>query len=359
MFGTITNTIQQELTYLSTILKELGFSVLQKQPHISGERKIFGSTKLVLICSDKDGNKVVAKCSRHKIGKKELRREKKIRDHIKKTPFTKDTLSMPKEIFFGTQKNYLIFITEYIEQEKIFVEYSTNKQFLMILRAFEEQESFHATTFEHSLFARLYTSVQKEGVYMKRLSKYLKNIKKYPYYKNFEKEIEQMLDFFYLNKTLINPYCLFLIHEDFVPHNFRIKDNHIYILDYSALHYGNKYESWARLINYMVIHNPELEQTLIDYIQHNRGNRDYSTLRMMRVFKIFQLLDFYSRIYSNTLGDLHTLTEVRINFWINVGIGVINDRRITKEQLAKYIETRNHLRSEEEKVRQREFAIAN
>jgi len=130
------------------------------------------------------------------------------------------------------------------------------------------------------------------------------------------------------------------------------------MLDCSSIHFGNKYEGWARFLNYMVIHNPELEQFLNEYVLKNRGTNDYLNLRLMRVYKIGYLLKYYAESLEKTTGNLNTLTLKRINFWHEVLKAVLSDTQLSKEILQDYIENRDDLRSEEEKKRQREFSVA-
>src|SRR3989344_3448998 len=99
-----------EIQKISTIIRNLGFSLDQNQPHVSGERFLMTKDKLVLVGKRaSDDLRVVVKASSHKGGEQEIRNEKK----------------------------------------KVFVEHSAEEQFFLILRAFESQEAFHATTFEH------------------------------------------------------------------------------------------------------------------------------------------------------------------------------------------------------------------
>ncbi len=130
------------------------------------------------------------------------------------------------------------------------------------------------------------------------------------------------------------------------------------MLDCSAVHFGNKYEGWARFLNYMVIHNTKLERLLFEYLRKNRSEEENKNLRLMRVYKIVQLLEYYARSSKKADGDLFTLILKRINFWHQILQLILKDEPIKDELIENYILERNNLRSEEEKNRQREFAIA-
>ena len=130
------------------------------------------------------------------------------------------------------------------------------------------------------------------------------------------------------------------------------------MLDCSSVYFGNKYEGWARFLNYMLIHNPELEKLLVAYIRDNRGKDEYLSLRLMRVYKVGELLEYYARSLPKTSDNLHVLTNVRLQFWRRVMEALLRDVPLKKEVVDQYIATRDTLRSFEEKERQREFAIA-
>ncbi|MBI2627913.1 MAG: hypothetical protein HYW71_00545 [Candidatus Niyogibacteria bacterium] len=351
--------IKAELKKISPILSRLGFELEKKQLHIGGERIILSQKKLVLLGVEKStGNHIIIKCSKFKEGIDEIKREKEVRDHLIKTKFALDELALPKEIFFGEKNGYIIFITKYIDQEKIFVEHSLPEQFFMALRALERQESFHATTYEHLNAVKNVFEVLTSQIYSERFDYFIKNINKN--YKNSEMPplFEKTREFFKKNLNIINAYSYYLIHEDLVPHNFRINNSQIHTLDCASLHYGNKYESWARFLNYMIIHNPELENKLTQYIKNSRGENEYLCLRLMRIFKITQLINYHSGLLDKIEGNFLALTKMRLNFWLKIMSQLLEDKKISAEDHSDYIQKRDVLRSEEEKERQREFAKA-
>jgi hypothetical protein len=351
--------IKLELKNISPVLSGLGFELEKKQPHIGGERMILSQKKLVLLCTEKStGNRAVAKCSKFKEGIDEIKREKEVRSHLTNVKFALDELALPKEMFFGEKNGYLIFITQYINQEKIFVGYSLLDQFFMALRALERQESFHATTYEHLNIIKNTFDVQTPQNYSEKFDYFIKNINKNCENSQISFLFEKTKKFFDENLKIIETYSYYLIHEDLVPHNFRIENLQIHTLDCASLHYGNKYESWARFLNYMTIHNPELENKLTNYIKNNRGENEYFCLRLMKIFKIAQLMNYHSGLLDKIDGNFLALTKIRLVFWSKFLSRLLEDKKISAAEHSDYIQKRNALRSEEEKERQREFAAA-
>ena len=342
---------------LGKILSPVGFTLDQEQPHMSGERFLMMKDKFVLVGKDRDEKKVIIKMANKLGGQKEIEHEKKTRDLLNSVVFANDNILFPRETFFGTEAGYMIWATEYINQEKVFVEHDLEEQFFLILRAFEEQEAFHATTFEH----------------LKSIDKFFPIFHAKAYFDEFKKfkEAVSKLNDSLLNETLnkaesllrskeknIEKYSKYLTHTDFVPHNFRVKGRTIYMLDLSAVHFGNKYEGWARFLNYMIIHNPELERLLVKYVKENRDREDYENLHAMRIYKLGFLLHFYATSLTKTEGDLKELTERRINFWHKIMKYMLEDKDIPQNLIEEYKGERDSLRSDEEKKRQREFAVA-
>jgi hypothetical protein len=127
--------------------------------------------------------------------------------------------------------------------------------------------------------------------------------------------------------------------------------------NYATVHFGNKYEGWARFLNFMMIHSPELEKLLIKYIRDSRGENEYLSLRLMRAYKIVFLIDFYARSLPKTTANLHTLTLARIAYWHGALNSILKDEPLPKEVVDQYVKTRNSLRTEEEKTRQKDFNL--
>jgi hypothetical protein len=160
------------------------------------------------------------------------------------------------------------------------------------------------------------------------------------------------------HRVVLERYSNFLTHTDFVPHNMRVHNRAIYLLDQTAIEFANKYEGWARFLNYMIVHNPELERLLSEYVRKMRGADEYLDLRLMRAYKAGFLLHFYQQSLRKTEGKLKELTEERIALWSHILDALIAGKDIPREVVEIYIKKRNDLRSEDEKQRQREFAVA-
>ena len=351
--------IKKEMDKLSGILSNLNFSLDEIQPHISGERFLMARNKMVLVGKrNYDNLKVIIKSSNNQDGQKEIINEKKARDILQNLSFTRETILFPREIFFGKKDNYLFWITKYIEQEKVFVEHSLEEQFFLILKAFESQEAFHANTFEHLRKVSSVFPVFYGREYFKEFEKFKESFaQNYPDLE-IQKTIGLALQVLVRYKKEIDTFCGYLTHTDFVPHNFRVKNKDIYMLDCSAVQFGNKYESWARFLNYMIIHNPPLEKILVQYIKENRDKIDYINLYLMRIYKIGFLLQYYSISTNKTFGNLKKLTEERINFWHQILKSIIKNDQIDPKLVENYKKERDSLRSDEEKQRQKEFAMA-
>ena len=352
-----------ELPAISVLLDPLGFSLDTLQPYISGERYLMSGGKLVLAGTEgKSGTKVIIKASRNKDGKKEIESEKKSRDLMRSLSFADKKILIPEELYYGVLSEYVFLIIRFIPQEKVFVGHTIEEQFFIALSAFEAQESFHATTYEHLRTVKEIFPVLSSVEYLKDFNRLKESIsQKYPD-ESLITTLQTAEKFLKENVITIDRYANYLTHTDFVPHNFRLIEHTLYMLDcvpnYATIHFGNKYEGWARFLNYMLIHSPELERILTKYVRDNRGEDEYLSLRLMRAYKIAFLLDYYARSLEKTAGDLHKLTLARLEYWREALMAVLENRLVAKEVTEKYIATRNALRSEEEKTRQREFAVA-
>lgn len=349
----------KEIEDLSVTLKSLGFALNEKQPHLSGERYLMTREKLVL--SGKQlatGKHVIIKASKHPSGQKEIETEKHYREVLSDLSFANKTLIFPAEIYFGSHDDSMIWITSYISQDKVFVAHTLEEQFFLTLRTFEAQEAFHATTFEHLRAIKNTFPVLNAPEYLTKFQDFVTQIEKNYHDDKLNEVLHESSVFLKSHEMTIRQFANHLVHQDFVPHNFRVKNKDVYMLDCSSVYFGNKYEGWARFLNYMLIHNPELEKLLNAYIRDNRGKDEYLSLRLMRVYKVAELLEYYARSLSKTTDNLHVLTNVRIQFWRRVLRALLDDLQLKKEVIDQYISTRDSLRSLEEKERQREFAIA-
>lgn len=353
---------EKELREATPLLEQLGFALDPEQRHIIGERELLMSThdvggggyKLVLTGTQvKDGMRVVIKVTSDPSGVAEIERERKARDTITKLRFSYSIFTPPKEILHTTQSGHLISITEFIEQEKPFLERPLKDQCLLALKALKIQEGVHATTYSHTkTIQSVFGSVGSE-YYIQTARAYAESMRESNLVNH--NDISGALHYLETHRKHVEQYCGFLTHADFVPHNLRIREDTIYLLDYASIHFGNKYESWARFLNFMTLHNRPLEQALTAYIEHNRTLEEQASLNAMRIFKSLFLLYFYSQNASNTSGNLRALTEARIHFWGTVLRSQLQGEEIPESVIDTYRHTRDSLRSDEEKKRQKEL----
>lgn len=345
---------KNELNKISSVLHDLGFSLHTQQVHISGERHLMSGYKLVLIGkNNKDDKKVVIKISSKENGKKEIAHDHKARVSIRKIDFAYKAFHLPEEVLFTEYDGFTISITEYIEEPRSFFEHSSIEQFFLMLRAFETQEGAQITTFSHRQIVSKTFGILTADDYTKNSLDFCKSIKYILKDATEYDTFESSLKFIEENKSTIEQYCDFLTHSDFVPHNLRIVGSDIFLLDHTSIHFGNKYESWARFMNYMVIYNPTLEIYLKKYIVNNRGYDEYLSLRLMRVYKLMFLINYYATSLANTENDLQILTKKRISFWILILKNILEDKEHDSTLVEDYKNNRDALRSKDEIKRQK------
>ena len=344
---------------IKTTLVSLGITLDDDQLHIGGERAVMSTHKLVLT-GTKGGKRVVIKVSLDAQGAADIKTEADIRNALEELRFANGSLIFPPEdLFTELPDGTVINVTEFIEQEKVFVEHTLREQFFMALRWFEAQESFHATTHEHVKSLRGTFAVWTSDNYMNDVGSIRQALATQSTIDTRAENVSLLLvGLIEKNKALIDRYSGFLNHTDLVPHNFRINNGTLYALDQVSIWFGNKYEGLARFINYMVIHNPELARMLTTYVAEHRSAEDAEMLRIMRCYKAGVLLRYYAQAITASDGALRELSVVRLRFWVDVLDALLKNAPISEELIASYKETRDALRTDDEKKRQREFAKA-
>ncbi len=348
---------EQELRGVRPILEKHGYILDKEQLHTGGERYLMSGKKLVFIGHyKKGGRRVVIKVSSSPTGIKEILRERACRTIIKTIDFAYRSFFFPEEILFIEKNGYTISITAYIEQAQHFIDRPLEEQFFLALRAFEMQESAHVTTYAQEKSIRDSLGMKDAEHYLSSFDEFKNNARvKDQTNAHLIAVFEEAFKFLKEGTPLIERYSGFLTHSDFVPHNLRIVSNTIYLLDHTSLHFGNKYESWARFINFMVHHNPELEHLLMTYVRQNRSADEYLTLRLMRVYKLGFLLQYYTGTLKKTSGDMQKLMRLRLAFWTRVLESVLDDKHLPNEIICSFLEEENVLRSEEEWKRRKEI----
>lgn len=349
----------QELNILKPILSSYGYALDPVQKHLQGERYLMHAIttthgkKLILTGSYINGPRVVIKATRDTAGKMELIHEHICRNFLHTIDFAGDVFHTPEEISFLKTKGFVISIQRFIEQPNSFLDRPVTEQFSLALRAFKSQESAHATTFKHRRAIKNIYEIRSGKNYIQNFHLFIKNIT------NVLGETHEVIS--YLKRALatlreneknIEQYCDFLTHTDFVPHNIRVADNTIYLLDHSSLTFGNKYEGWARFINFMTLYNPPLAHALKKYVRDNRSSEEAISLRMMQIYRLGEIIWYYVRGTSLSSGNLKLLNTSRITFWNEVLSSVLDEKEVSAETIERYKQTRDSLRSEDEKKRQ-------
>ncbi len=351
---------EQELATITPLLEHLGYTLEERQPHITGERYLMQAVttahgkKLILLGERKsDGKRVVIKIATDEKGVHELAHERLCRAVLSKINFAYHTFYSPEEILFTTQGAYTISIQAFLTQESPFLERPIEEQFQLALSSFKAQEGTHATTHAHINLAKKTFGSRGEQDYLSNFSQFQENIVTHlPEGTAIATLLQESRDTLFRHAETIERYSGFLTHTDFVPHNFRIQQGKIFLLDHSSIIFGNKYEGWARFLNFMTLYNPPLEEALAEYVKANRDPEEFLALQLMRIYRLGEIIWFYTNALEKTSGDLHILEQKRIQFWTEVLQSVLHNSPLTSETRTTYIKERDSLRSAEEKERQ-------
>ena len=293
-----------------------------------------------------DKTRVIIKASDSLGGRNEIKSEKLIQDTLLQASFSQEKIFFPEEIYYGEKGGYLIRITNFIEQEKVFGAYPLDEQFFMLMREFEAQESFYANTFEHLNIVKNVFPVTKARDYIQRFEGF-----------KIGQHKEEALSLLEKHIDLIETRSNYLTHTDFAPSNFRVSGKKLYMIDLSSMHFGNRYEGLARFVNYCLIHNPKLGQLITDYIRDNRGDEESLCLRLMRIYKAGFLINHYETTLPKTEDALQTLTETRLKLWQTILERLLKDEPVDQGTIDAYRLTRDTLRSKAEVMRQKEFNL--
>jgi hypothetical protein len=351
---------KREIAVLTPILRLQGIHLDEAQPHISGERFLMQAVttssgrKLILLGKQADGSKVVVKAANDAEGIKELEHERNCRLILQKLDFAGEVFHTPQEILHMQKDGYTINVQRFIDQTCSFLDRPQAEQFSLALKAFKGQESAHATTFKHRKLIAKAFDMRDKKTYLQMFAQFAEGI---THAMNNDADISSTLadaqEVLRSNQTIIEQYSGFLTHTDFVPHNIRVSEEGIiYLLDHSSLTFGNKYEGWARFINFMALHNPPLQKALEQYVRDNRTEEESVSLRMMRIYRLGEIMYYYVRTLPKSSGDLLKLNTARIHFWKNVLLCVQKQEEVPQEIIDSYTKMRDSLRSEEEKKRQ-------
>lgn len=349
-----------ELARATGILAGLGYELEPEQPHMAGERYLMQAVttaagpKLILIARRRsDGLRVVAKVSSNESGKREIAHERESRAFLENIRFAYDAFMAPPEIAYLETGGMTVFIQEFIEQEKPFLARPVAEQFGFALNAFKTQEGAHATTYGHRRAVERVFGRRSPEAYERCFLGFRHAVTaRFPDLAPlFESGARALLE----GRDAIEQYDGFLAHTDFVPHNFRIRGDDLYLLDLSSVRFGNKYEGWARFANFMALYNPDLEAALTKYVADNRAPEEARAFSLMRLYRLGELLLYYEGTLDRSEGDLRTLNESRIRFWSVVMKAHLEGRQVAPGVREAYERERDALRSSDEKRRQKDL----
>lgn len=346
-----------ELSALTPILTELGFELFPEQPHVGGERFLMQAVtttsgkKVILEGVRRNDNlRVIIKATRDPFGIHELEHERLCRKVLGSIRFAYDVFSTPEEVAFVKKEGFLIAITAYIPKDAPFVSRPTKEQFAFALRALKAQEGAHAATFEQERLVRKTFGLREYADYLESFKRFAEGSSSQELFSSAQAYLEH-------HEQEITQYGGFLTHTDFVPHNFRIHDGVMYLLDHSSLRFGNKYEGWARFLNFMALYNPELEEALVTYVQNNRTPEERAALTAMRIYRLGELIAYYHATLAHSEGDLLTLNTIRVALWTTGLSNLVKDptrtRIFSQEEVTQYQSRRDALRSNDEEKRQK------
>ena len=350
--------LKTEIPIVGKIISQHGYALEEDQPHIKGERFLMqalttaSGQKLILIGHDTDGRKVVIKATSDKNAKGELIHERTCRKLLHQIDFAYDIFHSPEELAFLSESNYLVSIQKFINQDRQFLDRPLEEQFDYALKSFKAQERARATTHKHVKQITNTFGNRTSGDYLYIYETFIILLKQNDIPNTTLDLVKTGFHRLKSNQERIEQYSGFLTHTDFVPHNFRIYDNKLYLLDFSSLRFGNKHESWARFLNFMTLYNPELENLLITYVEKNRAPEERESLQLMRIFRLGEIITYYTNTLKNSAGDLLKLNQTRVKFWSNVLEAELGNKRINRETVEAYKNNRDTLRSQDEKNRQ-------
>ena len=102
----------------------------------------------------------------------------------------------------------------------------------------------------------------------------------------------------------------------------------------------------------MTLYNPPLQKALEKYVQDNRTQEETISLRMMRIYRLGEIIWYYTQTLQKSSDDLLKLNTERVHFWSKVLSYVLPDQEVPDHVIAAYTTIRDALRSHDEKKRQ-------
>lgn len=343
-----------EQAAIQPFLRQYNIILDKEQPHISGERFLMSGQKVVLVGRDtKKDERLIIKTSASKKGLAELQEERAARETLANLPFAYQPLLSPKELWCEQKNRRLITAIEFIPQETPFLSLTLTEQFDLIVSAFDMLAGVHAATPAHTKMIKKAFGVWRSQEYFASIRNFAQSLTEHELPKHILDTIKRAQVELVSRKSDLERYCDFLTHDDFALHNFRFKEGKVYLIDQSSLRFGNKHESWARFMNYMLIYGEDLEAALRKYLEDNAAPEETISLRLMRIYKAVELLTYHQKAVVTTEDDVRKLSERRVELWHYVLNQLIDEKPIASEELAAYRRDRDAMRSPEEVKRQK------
>lgn len=353
----------EELDLLKPLLAAQGLTLEEDQPHLKGERFLMqaattaSGVKLILFGTTATGEKVVIKATRNPAGQAELRHERRCREVLHQLKFAAEVFHTPPEVAWLEADGFVVSVQQFIDQVSTFLARPLEEQFSLALAALKAQEGAHATTASHHrLIAGIYEERHSDA-YLAQLETFAAETKAtLKDAVGLHELLQQTHTTLKAHERTVEQYTGFLTHTDFVPHNIRIDaSGTMFLLDHSSLTFGNKHEGWARFINFMTLYNPPLARWLTKYVADNRSPEENRSLKLMRLYRLCELVWYYQNKLPLSTGNLYELNYARVFFWADVLKYVLDDKEIPPELIVTYENTRDALRSADEKERQKDL----
>lgn len=352
---------RDELAALAPTLLRLSITLDTEQPHLAGERFLMQAVttasgkKLILLGTETSGVRVVVKASRDPQGAHELVHERLCRQELAKLRFAYGSFLTPEERYFGTEDGFTVSVQRFIAQDLPFTKRPLTEQYFLALNALKAQESARATTYAHLSQVRHTFGYRDAQDYADCLSRFTSSILRHEQNTALASLFSSVETTFSNLQTRVEQYGGFLTHTDFVPHNFRIADGAMYLLDASSLRFGNKHEGWARFLNYLILYNRDLESALLTYLSDNRPEEERESVHAMRLYRLTELIHYYTKTLERSSGNLHSLNTARVAFWSDALAAEHERTRLSEDRIEKYRKVRDALRSDEEQARQKDL----
>jgi len=344
-------------------LAKAGFALDSEdnQVHIGGERALISRDKLVLKgWRISDASRVIIKASASLAGIREIERESACRRCLAEInrSFQSPIFFYPDELGFLQEDDLCISVIEYVDQDMRFLDRPLEEKLHLSLSALHAQERVTVGAVKNLAGVADRFGTITANTYLREFKAHLKNALTYfPQNLVLRSNLEHADTFFRERLCHVREHHGFLIHSDFVPNNFRVIGSEFYYLDLGAFRFGNRYESWARYLNWLMVWDCRLEAVLVDHINEGRGREHHASLSAMRAFNIGFLIQMYSKLLPEVQENarLHALQSGRLNLWTSALIALIHGDHMPEQTALEFAQFQESLRSEHERRRQMEM----